>query len=51
MYRIVHNESGKECLVEVDKYDNAEIKRKASEQLNLPIDIKAYGKIQIIPLI
>ena len=50
MYRIVHNESGKECIIEIDKYDNAEIKRKASEQLNLPIDIKAYGQIKIIPL-
>ena len=29
MYRIVHNETGKECLIEIDKYDNAEIKRKA----------------------
>ena len=50
MYRIVHNESGKECIVEFDKYNNDEFKRKASEQLNLPIDIKAYGQIKIIPL-
>ncbi len=51
MYRIVHNESGKECIIELDKYDNEEIKRKASKKLNLPIDIKGYGQIKIIPLV
>ena len=38
-------------LVNIDKYDNAEIKREASKKLNLPIDIKGYGQIKIIPLV
>ena len=50
MYRIVHNESGKECIVEVGKYNRKEIIEQASEKLNLPIDIKSYGQIKILPL-
>tara|TARA_A100000172_G_scaffold80904_2_gene71855 strand:+ start:866 stop:1021 length:156 start_codon:yes stop_codon:yes gene_type:complete len=51
MYRIVHNESGKECVVEVGKYNRKEIIEQAIEKLNLPIDIKSYGQIKIIPLV
>ena len=48
-YLIVHKESGKETTVEVSKYDNAEIKRKASEQFGFKIDPK-QGSIKILPL-
>ena len=51
MYRIVHNESGKECIVEVGKYNRREIIEQSTEKLNLPIDVKAYGQINIIPLV
>ncbi|QDP67715.1 MAG: hypothetical protein Unbinned15contig1001_25 [Prokaryotic dsDNA virus sp.] len=50
MYRIVHKESGKECIVEVDKYDNAEIKRKASKQMGIKICPTEMGHIRILPL-
>ena len=50
MYRVVHKESGKETIVEVSKYDNAEIKRKASEQIGIQINPTEMGSIQILPL-
>ena len=47
---IIHNESNKECIVEVDKYNRREIIEQAKKKLNLPIDIKSYGQIKILPL-
>ena len=49
MYRVVHNESGKECIVEIDRYDNAEIKRKASEQIGIKISPTEVGVVAILP--
>ena len=49
MYRIVHNESGKECIVEVSKYNREEIIEQASEKMDIKICPTEVGHIQVLP--
>jgi hypothetical protein len=51
MYRIVHNESGKEAVVDVNGYDRKEMIKQASEQMGIDIPYSTLGHIQILPII
>ncbi len=50
MFKIVHKESGKEAVVEVNGFDRDEMIRQASEKIGIKISPTEVGHIRIHPL-
>tara|TARA_X000001382_G_scaffold69248_1_gene48165 strand:- start:587 stop:748 length:162 start_codon:yes stop_codon:yes gene_type:complete len=46
---VIHKESGKECIVEVDKYDNANIKKEFTKRTGIEISPTEIGLVEISP--